>query len=497
MPLWSADNEWSFSLLEKTELEIDKIAKEDYKLDTFPNQIEIISSEQMMDAYSSNGLPVMYNHWSFGKSFSSTAYNYKRGRMGLAYEIVINSNPCISYLMEENTMTMQTLVIAHAAYGHNSFFKNNYLFKEWTNPDFIIDYLIYAKQFIRECEEKHGFDKVEALLDSCHTLSNYAVDSYKKPNKLTKEEILKRELAREEYLHSRIDGLEKTLPSSSSNTTDNITKKFLKEPEENVLKFIENYSPMLEDWQREVIKITRRLSQYLFPQSQTKIMNEGWASFWHYTILNRMYDKGLLSEGSILEFLESHSGVIYQPSWNSKYFNGINPYNLGFNMFKDIKRICEEPTTEDKEWFPQLVHTDWLKTITFAMENFKDESFIQQYLSPKLIRELGYFRLGNNDTNPTYIINAIQNESGYKNIRNSLAEQQTRTFRLPSLQVMDYKESTDRNLLLKHSKQYNTSLSESGIKEILYHVKQLWGFEVHLFSYLADGETLNKIYTSG
>jgi hypothetical protein len=118
------------------------------RLDTYPNQIEVITSEQMMDAYASVGMPIGYHHWSFGKQFVSVEQNYKRGQMGLAYEIVINSNPCIAYLMEENTMMMQALVIAHACYGHNSFFKGNYLFRTWTDAGSIIDYLVFAKNYI-------------------------------------------------------------------------------------------------------------------------------------------------------------------------------------------------------------------------------------------------------------------------------------------------------------------------------------------------------------
>ncbi|MBT85269.1 SpoVR family protein, partial [Limnobacter sp. UBA1615] len=122
-----AGNEWTFDLLRDIDTQLHDIAANKYKLDTFPNQIEVISAEQMLDAYSSGAMPVMYPHWSYGKSFSVNEHLYETGQQNLAYEVVINSNPCISYLMEENTMTMQTLVIAHACYGHNSFFKGNYL----------------------------------------------------------------------------------------------------------------------------------------------------------------------------------------------------------------------------------------------------------------------------------------------------------------------------------------------------------------------------------
>ncbi len=157
-------SDWSFELIERYNEEIARVAK-GYELDIYPIQLEIISAEQMMDAYASHGMPVNYRHWSYGKHFMLTERDYKRGQMGLAYEIVINSDPCIAYLMEENTMTMQALVIAHAAYGHNSFFKGNYLFQLWTDASAIIDYLVYARNYIAECEERHGFERVEELLE--------------------------------------------------------------------------------------------------------------------------------------------------------------------------------------------------------------------------------------------------------------------------------------------------------------------------------------------
>jgi len=116
------ESEWDFDTLDRTYKAIEDIALTDLKLDVYPNQVEVISSEQMLDAYSSLGMPLMYNHWSFGKLFAREDTMYRAGYSALAYEIVINSSPCISYLLEENTMTMQALVMAHAAFGHNHFF---------------------------------------------------------------------------------------------------------------------------------------------------------------------------------------------------------------------------------------------------------------------------------------------------------------------------------------------------------------------------------------
>ena len=165
-----------------------------------------------MDAYASVGMPVNYRHWSYGKEFIANEKSYRRGQMGLAYEIVINSDPCISYLMEENTTAMQALVIAHAAYGHNSFFKGNYLFRLWTDASSIIDYLIYARNYVAECEERHGLQPVEDLLDSCHALQNYGVDRYRRPGKISLSEEKARSAERQAYAQRQINDIWRTLP---------------------------------------------------------------------------------------------------------------------------------------------------------------------------------------------------------------------------------------------------------------------------------------------
>lgn len=198
----STGSEWTFELIQTYDREIARIAAR-YALDTYPNQIEVITAEQMMDAYASVGMPLGYHHWSYGKHFLSTEKSYSRGQMGLAYEIVINSDPCIAYLMEENTICMQALVVAHACYGHNSFFKGNYLFRTWTDASSIIDYLVFAKQYIMQCEERHGIDAVEDLLDSCHALMNYGVDRYKRPYPISAEEERRRQRIARNICRSR------------------------------------------------------------------------------------------------------------------------------------------------------------------------------------------------------------------------------------------------------------------------------------------------------
>jgi stage V sporulation protein R len=469
--------DWTFDLLERYHTEIKRVA-EHFRLDTYENQIEVITSEQMMDAYSSVGMPINYNHWSFGKKFIQTEQNYKHGQMGLAYEIVINSDPCIAYLMEENTVTMQALVIAHACYGHNSFFKGNYLFRTWTDANSIIDYLLFAKNYIAKCEEKHGISEVEEILDSCHALMNYGVDRYKRPEKISIAEEKARQEEREAYLQSQVNELWRTVPKSKLQEED-IRSHFPSEPQENILYFIEKNAPLLEPWQRELVRIVRRISQYFYPQKQTQIMNEGWATFWHYTILNHMYDEGIVSERFILEFLHSHTSVVAQPSYNSPYYSGINPYALGFAMFRDIRRICEEPTDEDREWFPDLAGSDWLEAVHFAMQNFKDESFISQYLSPKLIRDFKLFAISDDDRKNYIEVSAIHDDIGYRKIREKLAAQYNLSNIEPNIQVYNVDVRGDRSLTLLYIPQNRVPLDPS-YTDVMKHLHRLWGFDIIL-----------------
>lgn len=477
--------DWTFPLLEQYQTEIARIAQH-YQLDTYPNQIEVITAEQMMDAYASIGMPIGYNHWTFGKKFIETEQTYKRGYMGLAYEIVINSNPCIAYLMEENSVTMQALVMAHACYGHNSFFKNNYLFKSWTDASSIIDYLLFAKNYVAKCEQKYGIDAVETCLDACHAIMNHGVDRYKRPQKLSLDEELKRQEERAEYLQSQVNRLWRTVPNHQEKR-EKVVKKFPADPQENILYFIEKNAPLLEPWQRELVRIVRKISQYFYPQKQTQVMNEGWACFWHYTILNHMYDEGLVTDKFMLEFLHNHTNVVSQPSYNSQYYSGINPYALGFNMFMDIKRICEEPTEEDKRWFPELAGSEWLPAVHFAMENFKDESFISQYLSPKLIRDMKLFNIHDDDKNSFIEVSAIHNDNGYKEIRHKLAEQYNLSILESNIQITEADINGDRSLTLCYTRQNQVPLSHS-YQEVLKHLHYLWKFDVKLVEDKGDGE---------
>jgi stage V sporulation protein R len=483
-------SDWSFELIEEYHRVIRQTA-ERFNLDTYPNQLEVITAEQMMDAYASVGMPVNYRHWSYGKEFIATEKNYKRGHMGLAYEIVINSNPCIAYLMEENTMAMQALVIAHAAYGHNSFFKGNYLFRMWTDASSIIDYLVYAKDYIAKCEEKHGLEAVELLLDSCHALSNHGVDRYRRPSRKSLAQELAERKDREAYAQQQVNDLWRTLPKKAEKEAAAQSKRFPEEPQENLLYFIEKNAPLLEPWQREVVRIVRKISQYFYPQRQTQVMNEGWATFWHHRLLNTMYDEGWLTDGVMIEWLKSHTNVIYQPPVGHRAYSGLNPYALGFAMYSDIERICRDPTDEDHLWFPDMAGKPWLPALDHAMRNFKDESFIGQYLSPKLMREMRLFAITDDEAQAELEVSAIHDDAGYRRVREMLSRQYDLGSREPNIQVWNVNLRGDRSLTLRHFQHNDRPLHETA-QEVLKHVARLWGFGVHLESVNAQSDVTKR-----
>jgi len=472
-------SDWTEETIIEADKIISRIAKEHLGLDTYPNQFEIISSEQMLDAYAAVGLPIYYNHWKFGKDFAINQNQYVKGKMGLAYELVANTNPCISYNMEDNTTCLMLLVLAHAAYGHNHFFKNNYLFKQWTQADSIVDYMVFAKNFITKCEEKYGYEQVEMTLDACHALMNYGVDKYKKPVKLSPAEESERLKKKIEDNRVLLNDIWRTVPKESEKKLKKA--RFPEQPEENILYFIEKNSPKLKEWQREIVRIVRKTSQYFYPQGQSKVANEGCATFSHYEIIQKMYEEGYLDDGFMMEFLHHHSNVVYQPPFDSKYYSGLNPYTLGFNIFSDLKRMALNPTEEDKKWFPEIAgNSNWQETFRYIVENFKDETFVLQYLSPKVIRDMKLFVVDDKQENNMYEVASIHNDRGYKNVRESLSEFYNRSRYVPDIQVYNVDIYGDRMITLEYTPINRKTLDTKELDKVLPHIKYLWGFPVKM-----------------
>ena len=485
-PARFSGSEWTLDDL----MEIERLCAqhaERYRLDTFPNQLEVITSEQMLDAYVSSGLPVNYGHWSFGKQFLIESGKYLAGANALAYEIVINTNPCIAFLMEGNSLAMQALVIPHACFGHNSFSKGNYLFQQWTQPDAVLDYMLFARNYIADCEERYGAAQVEQTLDALHALRDQGLDKYKRPRKLdTRKERAEqaRRLvhAQEAMRQSEYYSLVPHAPQRADRAP-----VFPASPEENLLYFIEKHAPRLEPWQRELARIVRKIAQYFYPQRQTQVMNEGWATFWHHQLINDMYDAGQIDQGILLECLHSHTNVIRQPDYTR-----LNPYALGFAAWNEIKRVCEAPTEEDREALPDIAGSDWLETFHDVMQNYRDESFLLQFVTPKLVRDLRLMAIETHAEDDHWTVKHTAGVEDYRSVRSRLAASYRLESHMPEISVVRYDRDGDRKLVLQHQTYHGRTLLPAETERTLKQLRWLWGYPVELDILDQAGETLAR-----
>jgi stage V sporulation protein R len=493
--------DWDFPTLQRISDACEDIAVSDLGLDLYPNQIEVITAEQMLDAYSSTGMPLFYKHWTFGKHFTQHEALYRKGLRGLAYEIVINSSPCISYLMEENTATMQALVIAHAAFGHNHFFKHNYLFKLWTDAAGILDYLNFAKHYVARCDERYGHSIVERTLDAAHALMSHGVHRYPRKKKLDLRQEEIRERQRRAHGEQIFNDLWRTVPTGPERSASELTierrRVLLGLPQENILYFLEKLAPRLQPWQRELLRIVRHIAQYFYPQAQTKVMNEGTATYVHYRIMSSLHERGGIGDGDFLEFLQSHTNAIFQPSYDDPRYSGFNPYALGFAMMSDIERIVTEPSPEDRVWFPEIAGSgDPMTVLRDVWANYRDESFISQYLSPHLMRQMRMFHLHDDPSHDAGIrVDAIHDERGYRQIRRELARTYDVGWADPNIEVVDVDLAGDRRLIVHHTICNGALLAEADLQRVLQHLADLWSYDV-LLREIDASDTVLKEHTA-
>ena len=478
---------WTLADLERIRDAVAEIGVDELGLSLYRNRIEIISSEQMLDAYASLGLPHMYRHWSFGKRFATQETLYRKGMMSLALEMIVNSNPSVCYLMEENSATTQATVLAHAAMGHNHFFRNNQVFREWTDADAILDYAEFARGYLARCEERYGLAAVERTLDAAHALDEQGVDRSTWRRRRSAAQERQRIAERERLARESEQELWRVVSPRRPGAGDEATIERQAEtlalslPEENLLYFLEKHSPGMHDWQREIVRIVRSLSAYFEPQRQTKIMNEGCACWCHYHIMHRLREKGLLTQGAMLEFLHLHAAVVAQPAFDDPRCTGINPYALGFSMMREIERICLEPTDEDRSWFPDFAgNGEPVPTLKRAWADFRDESFIRQYLSPRLIREMQLFRLDNDAEESELVVGAIHDERGYRRVRSALADEHDPGENRPRIEVADADLRGSRSLTLEHKVRKGRMLDALEARRTLQHLAWLWGYPVRL-----------------
>lgn len=360
----------------------DKICEiaEKYGLDWYPISYEICDYYEMIGHMSYHGMPSHYNHWSYGKSFERTHFFYNKGMEGLPYELIINSNPSIAYLMMQNPFYLQVLIMAHCV-GHSDFFKNNRCFKN-TNAKHVVSRMRNAKKRIQKYIEDPniGLEKVEQFLDDLHTI-RFQTQRYEIP-RVSKETIRKEEIKKLNDLKDQ---------GKVENVDFSKLDQQLLRPDHDLLSFFLDYHPGLTTWQSDIIEIVRDESYYFIPQIKTKILNEGWASFWHYKILHDLQ----LDDEFHLPFLKMHNAVV------RPHIGGVNPYHVGFYIFQKIER--EEGL--DRCFEVREVHDDI--------------AAIRLFLEEEDIRELNFFT-HQKQKNGDIAISEVADHDDWKSVRNEL-----------------------------------------------------------------------------
>lgn len=418
-------------------------------LDFYPQEYEMVGFKEMLGYEAYVGMPSRYPHWSYGKAYEKNKTLYSFNLTGLPYEMVINCNPCLAYLMKENTLLLQILTMAHV-YGHNDFFKNNRLFVEGTNADNALEMFKLDADIIRNYINTPGigYEKVERIIDAAHAI-RYNIDRFIGGKEKTDEEI-KKDLISEYNRKKESRGI---LDSKEIIEEPDLERIPL-EPSDDLLEFIIKYGN-LQEWEKEILRIVKRETKYFLPQIETKIMNEGWASYFHYTILKELNMKDDL----YLEFLKRHNDVV------APILGGINPYYIGFRMFQDIeKRYGRNKIFEVRK-----------------LE--RDSSFIRKYLTKELCSELNLFKY--NKKSFDYIVEEISDDKGWKVIRDDLASE-CGMGNIPYIRVNEFLKK-DNTLILEHVFD-GRELDISYARETIKYIQSLWGYAVRLITKTKEGK---------
>lgn len=445
--------EYNVSTLEAWNEIIEAKARE-FGLNFYPQEFEIIGFNEMLGYEAYVGMPSKYPHWSYGKAYDKNKTLYSLNMTGLAYEMVINSNPCLAYLMRENTLLLQILTMAHV-YGHNDFFANNRMFVEGTNAKSALEMFKLDAEIIRGYinDPSIGYEKVEKILDAAHAIK-FQIPRVVGIKELSSEEI-KENLIEDYYLKKENRGI---LEENKDIPFPNISKIPV-EPCDDVIGFIIKYSS-LEEWEKNILRIVKRETKYFMPQIETKIMNEGWASFWHYNILKELD----LEEGLHFEFLKRHNDVV------APIVGGLNPYYIGFKVFQDIERRYGR----DKIFEVRKLE--------------RDSSFLRRYLTQELCEDLNLFQYAKKSFD--YVIEEVPDEIGWKQIRDYLADT-CGVASIPYIRVTDLNKR-DLSITLEHFFD-GRELEMSYAKETLKYVQDLWGHKVTLITKTKEGKSVEIV----
>jgi stage V sporulation protein R len=451
----------------------------EFGLDAYETVFEMVSEEEMAMVAAFGGFPQRYPHWKWGMDFDSLSKGHTYGLQKI-YELVINTDPCYAYLMEGNSVVVQKLVMSHV-YGHCDFFKNNVFFGH-TNRR-MLDAMANHASRVRRYMDRHGTEVVEAFMDKCLTLENLidpqSVFIKKKPPKrLQAEEEPKVPQVRllpseKSYLRGYINP-DAFVEEQKKKLEEQAKKKkrFPEHPERDVLLFLlENAA--LESWQRDCLDIVREEAYYFAPQMQTKIMNEGWASYWHSNIMTRR----ALRDSELIEYAQVHSGTMgMQPG-------RINPYKLGVELFRHV----------EERWNKGQFGKDWDEVDDFATKKrwdkqlgagrqkifevrklYNDVTFIDEFLTEDFAREQKLFTYGVNKKSGDWEIQSRE----FKEIKRKLVLSLTNMGQ-PRITVLDGNFENRSELLLHHAHD-GVDLQGDWARDTLTSLYGIWGRPVAL-----------------
>ncbi|HYX41796.1 MAG TPA: SpoVR family protein, partial [Pyrinomonadaceae bacterium] len=361
--------------LEHTLEQIWEVARK-FGLDPFPTRFELVPATVMYEI-GSYALPGRYSHWTFGKAYHRMKTMYDFG-LSKIYEVVINTNPAYGFLLETNSPVQNKLVMAHVL-GHVDFFKHNVYFSK-TNRRMVESVSTHAQR-MNEYEFKYGRKTVEQFLDAVLSIEEHIDPNFfiKPERDRTPAEEARRRAAQKPK-EGRYDDLWRLgePPAPEPSPIEQTPREPL--PEKDLVYYLMRYSPTLTDWQRDVMAMGHEEMEYFVPQMQTKVMNEGFASYWHARIMRELD----LPDEEMLEFAELHAGVV------SPQKGQLNPYYLGYKIFEDIERRWDNPTEEEREKFGRTGGEGRAK-IFEVRELDNDVSFLRNYLTEELCEELDLF----------------------------------------------------------------------------------------------------------
>jgi len=455
-----------------------------YGLDFLTTVFEMVDFEQMNQLASYGGFPTRYPHWSFGMEYEKLSKSYAYG-LSKIYEMVINNDPVVAYLLKSNSIMDQKLVMAHV-YGHADFFKNNYYFSQ-TNRK-AIDMMANHGVRIRRYIEKFGYDRVESFIDLCHSIDNLidphgrfmvrSRDEASPDHDPSRVKVHKLKFNRG-YMEKYINPPEFLEEQRKKIIEDQEkVRRFPPHPAQDVLEFLVDYAP-LENWERDVLDIIREEAYYFIPQGQTKIMNEGWASYWHSTIMTRK----AMKDSEVIDYADHHSGTV------SMAGGRFNPYKIGIELFRNIEERWDKgqfgsdydsctDIAQKKNWDLKL--GKGREKIFEVRKIYNDVTFLDEFMTPEFCAEHKFFTFQLNPKSNEYEIASRE----FQKIKQQLLFQLTNLGR-PRIFVVDGNYQNRGELYLWH--QYEgVELKLTTAKETLSSLQKCWRRPVHIQTMIDD-----------